>query len=87
MADRLMAKGHTVTGHNRTKAKAQWLLDKGMKWGDSPRAVAAVSEVVFVMVTDSAALEAAANGPDGLVEGIGPGTGASDIFAVSIGLP
>ena len=35
MADRLMAKGHTVTGHNRTKAKAQWLLDKGMKWGDS----------------------------------------------------
>ena len=40
MADRLMAKGHTVTGYNRTKSKAQWLLDKGMKWGDSPRAVA-----------------------------------------------
>ena len=83
MADRLMAKGHTVTGHNRTKAKAQWLLDKGMKWGDSPRAVAAVSEVVFVMVTDSAALEAAANGPDGLVEGIGPGKIVVDMSTVS----
>ena len=23
MADRLMTKGHTVTGHNRTKSKAQ----------------------------------------------------------------
>ena len=34
MADRLLAKGHTVTGYNRTKSKAQWLLDKGMKWGD-----------------------------------------------------
>ena len=29
MADRLLAKGHTVTGYNRTKSKAQWLLDKG----------------------------------------------------------
>ena len=40
MAERLMAKGHTVTGYNRTKSKAQWLIDKGMKWADSPRAVA-----------------------------------------------
>jgi len=32
LAERLMAKGHTVTGYNRTKSKAQWLLDKGMKW-------------------------------------------------------
>ena len=83
MADRLMAKGHTVTGHNRTKAKAQWLLDKGMKWGDSPRAVAAASEVVFVMVTDATALEATANGPDGLVEGIGPGKIVVDMSTVS----
>ena len=34
MVDRLLDKGHTVTGYNRTKSKAQWLLDKGMKWGD-----------------------------------------------------
>ena len=30
IADRLLSKGHTVIGHNRTKSKAQWLLDKGM---------------------------------------------------------
>ena len=29
MADPLLGKGHTVTGTNRTKSKAQWLLDKG----------------------------------------------------------
>ena len=40
MADRLIAKGHTVTGNNRTKSKAQWLIDKGMKWADTPRGVA-----------------------------------------------
>ena len=45
MADRLLAKGHTVTGYNRTKSKAQWLLDKGMKWADSPRAVAEAADV------------------------------------------
>jgi 3-hydroxyisobutyrate dehydrogenase-like beta-hydroxyacid dehydrogenase len=55
-ADRLLSKGHTVTGYNRTKSKAQWLLDKGMKWGDSPRAVAAAADVTFVMVTDTNAL-------------------------------
>ena len=40
MVQRLLAGGHTVTGYNRTKSKAQWLLDAGMKWADTPRAVA-----------------------------------------------
>ena len=39
MVNRLLDKGHTVTGYNRTRSKAQWLIDKGMKWADSPRAV------------------------------------------------
>ena len=40
IAKRLMDAGHVVTGYNRTKSRAQWLLDEGMKWGDSPRTVA-----------------------------------------------
>jgi len=83
MAERLMAKGHTVTGYNRTKSKAQSLLDKGMKWGDSPRAVAAAADVTFVMVTNSAALEAVANGPDGLLAGLGAGKLLIDMSTVS----
>ncbi len=83
MVDRLIAKGHTVVGHNRTKSKAQWLLDKGMAWGDTPRAVAAAADVTFVMVTDSAALAAVTDGPDGLVEGLGPGKLVIDMSTVS----
>jgi 3-hydroxyisobutyrate dehydrogenase-like beta-hydroxyacid dehydrogenase len=83
MAERLMAKGHTVTGYNRTKSKAQPLLDRGMKWGDSPRAVAEASEATFVMVTNSAALEAVANGPDGLLAGLGAGKLLIDMSTVS----
>jgi 3-hydroxyisobutyrate dehydrogenase-like beta-hydroxyacid dehydrogenase len=83
MVDRLMAKGHTVTGTNRTKSKAQWLLDKGMKWAETPRGVGESSDVVFSMVTDSSALEAIANGPDGIIAGLGPGKVWIDMSTVS----
>ena len=73
MAGRLLDKGHTVTGYNRTKSKAQWLIDRGMQWGDSPRRVAEAADVIFVMVTDSKALDGVANGPDGFIAGLGNG--------------
>jgi 3-hydroxyisobutyrate dehydrogenase-like beta-hydroxyacid dehydrogenase len=73
MAARLLDKGHVVTGYNRTKAKAQWLLDRGMKWGDTPRTVAEAADVIFVMVTDSKALDGVANGPEGFIAGLGSG--------------
>jgi 3-hydroxyisobutyrate dehydrogenase-like beta-hydroxyacid dehydrogenase len=82
-ADRLMSKGHGVIGYNRTKSKAQWLLDKGMKWGDSPRAVVEGADVTFVMVTDTKALNAVADGPDGLLAGLGPGKTVVDMSTVS----
>ena len=72
MVARLLEKGHTVTGYNRTRSKAQWLIDKGMKFADSPKAVAAASDVTFTMVTNSAALAAVTDGPDGLLAGILP---------------
>jgi 3-hydroxyisobutyrate dehydrogenase-like beta-hydroxyacid dehydrogenase len=83
MADRLMTKGHTVTGNNRTKSKAQWLIDRGMTWGDTPRAVAENADVVFSMVTDSSALESIAYGTDGIVAGLGPGKVLIDMSTVS----
>jgi 3-hydroxyisobutyrate dehydrogenase-like beta-hydroxyacid dehydrogenase len=73
MTNRFLEKGHSVTGYNRTRSKAQWLLDKGMKWGESPRAVAQSVDVVFSMVTNSQALSQIADGPNGIVEGLGPG--------------
>jgi 3-hydroxyisobutyrate dehydrogenase-like beta-hydroxyacid dehydrogenase len=82
-AERLLAKGHAVTGYNRTKSKAQWLLEKGMQWGDSPRAVAAAADVTFVMVTDTKALNAVIDGPDGLLAGLGPGKVVVDMSTVS----
>ena len=83
MVNRLLDKGHAVTGYNRTRAKAQWLIDRGMKWADSPRAVAAAADVTFAMVTNVAALQAIADGPDGLLAGLSPGKVLVDISTVS----
>lgn len=67
---RLLAAGHTVTGYNRTKSKAQWLLDAGMQWGESPRAVAEASDIVFSMVTNTNALHEIFHGSDGILAGL-----------------
>jgi len=83
MVNRLLSKGHTVTGYNRTRAKAQWLIDQGMGWADSPRAVATAADVIFAMVTNSAALTAIMEGPDGLLAGIAAGKTFVDISTVS----
>ena len=82
-AERLLNKGHAVTGYNRTRAKAQPLLDRGMKWADSPRAVCQAADVTLAMVTNSAALEAIVNGPDGLLAGLSPGKIFVDMSTVS----
>jgi 3-hydroxyisobutyrate dehydrogenase-like beta-hydroxyacid dehydrogenase len=83
MVDRLLVHGHTVTGYNRTRAKAQWLIDKGMKFADSPRAVSAAADLTLSMVTNSEALEQVAEGPDGILAGIGPGKILIDMSTVS----
>ena len=68
---RLLAAGHDVTGWNRTRSKADGLIDQGMRWAESPRAVAEQSELVFSMVTNAEAVEAIALGDDGVISGLG----------------
>jgi 3-hydroxyisobutyrate dehydrogenase-like beta-hydroxyacid dehydrogenase len=70
---RLMAAGHEVTGWNRSRAKAAPLIAQGMRWADTPCAVAQVSEIVFSIVTDAKAVRSVALGPDGIVAGIAKG--------------
>jgi 3-hydroxyisobutyrate dehydrogenase-like beta-hydroxyacid dehydrogenase len=73
VARRLLAAGHEVHGWNRTREKAAALVDEGLVLEDSPRDVAVAAEVVFSMVTNVPALRAVAEGPDGIIAGLGPG--------------
>jgi 3-hydroxyisobutyrate dehydrogenase len=85
MVSRLLDKGHTVTGYNRTRAKAERLIKKGMKWGDSPRAVCAAADVTFSMVTNEKALGAVMEGPDGILNAVAAGKFLIDMSTVSPG--
>lgn len=73
VARRLLAAGHTVHGYNRTREKAAPLVDQGLVLEATPREVAGAADVVFSMVTNVAALRAVAEGPDGILAGLGPG--------------
>ena len=83
MVNRLLSKGHSVTGYNRTRSKAEWLIKKGMKWADTPKAVVSAGDVTFSMVTNSAALGAVMNGPDGMLAAAAPGKLFVDMSTVS----
>jgi len=70
---RLMDAGHTVTGWNRSRAKAEPLIAAGMKLADTPRAAAEQAEMVFSCITDATGVKAVALGPEGVVSGLRKG--------------
>ena len=83
IAGRLLDAGNELYGTNRTQAKAQPLIDRGLRWRATPREVASAADVIFSMVTDDRALEAVASGPDGILAGLGAGKVYVDMSTVS----
>src|SRR5882672_2585507 len=80
---RLLDAGHSVTVWNRTREKAEPLLEAGARWADSPRGVAELSEITFTMVTNTAAVNSVTGGPDGIIAGLRPGKVYVDMSTVS----
>jgi 3-hydroxyisobutyrate dehydrogenase-like beta-hydroxyacid dehydrogenase len=83
MAQRLLDAGHSLIGYNRTRSKAQSLLSAGMKWGETPRAVAAAADIIISMVTNTQALESITGGPEGILAGLSGGKIYIDMSTVS----
>lgn len=83
IVQRLLAAGHTVTGYNRTRAKAQWLIDLGMLWAETPYGVTQEADVIFSMVSNTLALQDIASGPQGVLAGLTAGKVFVDMSTVS----
>ena len=83
IARRLMDAGYEVAGWNRTKEKAEPLLAAGMGWANTPRELAGSVDALFTMLTNAAAVEATADGPDGVLVGIREGTVWADISTIA----
>ena len=73
MAARLLATGRPLAVFARRPEQTRPLLEAGATLCGSPREVAALSHIVFTMVTDTAAVENVVLGPDGIVEEARPG--------------
>lgn len=67
MTERLLQAGFTVTVHNRSRGVVEELAKQGAQPADSPRAVAAASEIVCTCLPTPAAVEQVYLGEDGLI--------------------
>src|SRR5215208_2917943 len=83
IAQRLLDAGYDLVGWNRTREKGEPLLDAGMGWAETPRELAASVDVLFTMLTNAAAVEAIADGPDGVLAGVRRGAVWADISTIS----
>lgn len=83
MAKRLLDAGHEVTGYNRTKSKASWLVEAGMQWANTPGGVVEAADVIFSMVTNTKAVLAITGGEDGVLDNLKPGKIYVDMSTVS----
>jgi 3-hydroxyisobutyrate dehydrogenase len=74
MCGHLMRAGFAATVYNRTKSKAQKLLEAGAAWADSPKAVAQAADVTFTIVGYPQDVREVYLGENGVLVGCKPGS-------------
>ncbi|MCL4138581.1 UNVERIFIED_CONTAM: hypothetical protein GTU68_027511 [Idotea baltica] len=82
MSARLLAAGYDLTVWNRTAAKAQPLVDTGATMGENPADVASKSDIFFLCLTDTKAVQEAVFGENGVASGARKGTILVDFSSI-----
>lgn len=83
MALNLRRAGHALTVHARDRERARPLVEAGAELADSPAAVARAADVVFINVSDDAAVEAVLFSADGVAAGLRAGAIVVDMGTTS----
>jgi len=83
MAGHLVSAGYEVTVWNRTRSKAADLVKAGARWAESPKEVAARSDVTITMVAGTPDVLEVILEADGILEGIRPGAIVVDMSTIS----
>jgi 3-hydroxyisobutyrate dehydrogenase/2-hydroxy-3-oxopropionate reductase len=84
MAHNLCDAGLLIAVYNRTSSKTEPFADRGVSVASTPAALAEQVDVVFVMVTADDALRDVLDGPDGVLDGLGPESIVVNTSTVSI---
>jgi 3-hydroxyisobutyrate dehydrogenase len=72
MAGHLQGAGHDLCVFNRTKSKADGLINSGARWCESPAQVASESEITFTIVGHPSDVEQVYLGEEGILSVQGP---------------
>src|SRR5436190_15501234 len=83
MALNLRKAGHTVSVYGRRAATMQPLVEAGASAAQSPEDVAASSDVVFIMVSDTPDVEQVVLGEKGVIHRARAGTVVVDMSTIS----
>lgn len=79
MCQHVMNAGFAATVYNRSREKAQPLLENGAGWADTPKQVAERGDVIFAIVGFPADVAEVFLGPNGILAGSRPGTVVVDM--------
>jgi 3-hydroxyisobutyrate dehydrogenase len=82
MSQRLLKAGYDVTVWNRSAGKATVLVEAGAKLAGVPRDVAESADIIFMCLTDAAAVEEVVFGSDGLATVAGAGKLVVDFSSI-----
>src|SRR5450755_323415 len=85
IAARPQSLGNLIYGTNRTRAKADPLIGRGLRWCDTPRQVTEAADVIISMVTEGDALQVVTGGPEGILAGLHAGQFHLDMSTISPG--
>ena len=83
MAKHIAAKGYAVVVYNRSRPAMDELVASGATAADSPADVARRATVIITMVSDTPDVEAVLTGPQGVLEGLQPGSVVIDMSSIS----
>lgn len=83
MCRNLLKAGFNVTVHSRSRTNVDVLVQAGAQAANSPKQVAAVSELTILMLPNSPEVEQVVLGPDGVIEGAAPGAYVVDMSSIA----
>jgi 2-hydroxy-3-oxopropionate reductase len=83
MARHLVAKGHSLVVHNRSRGAVDDLVAAGAAAANSPADVARRSRVIITMLPDTPDVERVLTGADGVLSALAPGSIVIDMSSIS----
>ncbi len=83
MAARYLDAGYTVYGEDRNRESAEWLVDRGLRWVETPRELAEAVDIIMTSLPSEEIVDSVASGTNGILAGLSEGKIWADLSTIS----